>query len=718
MIGQLLGGRYRIVQTLGIGGMAQTYVAQDTHHPGNLQCVVKRLQPSTNNPKVISTARNMFHREARILGELGNHPYIPRLLGYFEEDQQFYLVQEFIDGYPLSAEMQPGQRWTESEVIRLLFEILEILQFVHSQGVIHRDIKPDNLIRRQDGKLVLIDFGAVQEVKAQLATAIPTQANVGIGTFGYMPTEQAQGKPRPNSDIYALGMVGIQALTGLMPTQLPEDEDSGELHWEHFVPVSQGLATILNQMVRYHFRERYQNATEALQALQPLANVLGFGLPGFTSPDGESLKVTLPPPIEGQSPNKVTTVQDSKSRVGEQKKSRRKNWLLVGLGTLGAIAALGIGARNWFPTTAQSPTPQVQSPVFGDGVLDLGVVTTKYNPKQVYFALAEHLETELSEKLNQEVTVRLHTIDWQETESLEKAKRELKQQSWDVVFANGALVSASAAIDHNYQFVAQMFPKFPQFESALFVKTDSSISSLADVNVNTKVALGEVNSAAGFTMPVYDLYGKKLQLDINNSLENILKKVTSGESAVGAAPYPMVAGNPDLEKKFKVIHRSRGIPLPGVFLAPELREDERDLVKNSLLNAPEDLQAKAQYSASEVVNYEYFNGINNKVEAFLGCGDLSQSPVQLWCPDAIIGQVKEYSSYSPEITHLKLQSKDGQFYRLILPQQVFKQDPSLPSSLPGFYGKEVVVSEEVEKQTEGDLTKLIITQPGQLIIRE
>ena len=272
MLGKLLDRRYQVTQVLGAGGFGRTYLAQDTRRPGNPTCVVKQLKPVSSEPGFLETARRLFTSEAETLEQLGNHDQITRLLAYFEEDQEFYLVQEFIEGHTLTQELQPGQRWEESRVITLLGEVLSILEFVHHHGVIHRDIKPDNLIRRNsDGKLVLVDFGAVKQIRTQLASAYGQASNtIAVGTPGYMASEQARGQPRPSSDIYALGIVGIQALTGLMPMQMQEDLSTGEILWEHLVPVSRGLANVLTRMVRYHFKDRYQSATEALQALQHL----------------------------------------------------------------------------------------------------------------------------------------------------------------------------------------------------------------------------------------------------------------------------------------------------------------------------------------------------------------------------------------------------------------------------------------------------------------
>ncbi|MEH2260688.1 serine/threonine-protein kinase [Nostoc sp.] len=272
MLGQLLDGRYQVLQTLGGGGFGQTYIAQDTHRPGFPKCVVKHLKPVTRSPEFLETARRLFTSEAETLEQLGYHDQIPRLLAYFEDNQEFFLVQEFIEGHTLKAELFPNQRWTEDQVIQLLQQVLGILQFIHSHNVIHRDIKPDNIIRRQqDGKLVLIDFGAVKQVQTELLTiAGRTGATIIIGTPGYMSTEQGRGKPRPNSDIYSLGIIGIQSLTGLHPINFEEDPDTGEIYWQHQANVSSELASVLSKMVLHHFKQRYQSAAEVLRALKDL----------------------------------------------------------------------------------------------------------------------------------------------------------------------------------------------------------------------------------------------------------------------------------------------------------------------------------------------------------------------------------------------------------------------------------------------------------------
>lgn len=275
MIGKLLDHRYQVIRILATGGFGQTYIAEDTRRPGNPVCVVKHLKPLSTDKQIFETAKRLFNSEAETLEKLGNHDQIPRLLAYFDENQEFFLVQEYIDGHTLTEELIPGQPWGQNQVMQMLLEVLEILEFVHQESVIHRDIKPDNIIRRgADYKLVLVDFGAVKQLRSPLVSVgVPLSATVAIGTPGYMSTEQGQGKPRPNSDIYSLGIIAIQALTGVPANQFPEDPHTGEILWQHFMPVHYQLAEILSKMVRYHFKDRYQTATEALQACREFLNM-------------------------------------------------------------------------------------------------------------------------------------------------------------------------------------------------------------------------------------------------------------------------------------------------------------------------------------------------------------------------------------------------------------------------------------------------------------
>lgn len=266
----LLDGRYKVVSNIGKGGFGETYLAEDTKRPGNPYCVVKQLKPTRTDEKFLEIARRFFNTEAKTLETVGRNDRIPQLLAYFEANREFYLVQEYIKGHSLSDELTPGKKLSEPYVIALLKDVTEILQFIHGFGVIHRDIKPGNIMRREaDGRLVLIDFGAVKQIETQIAN-LTESGTVAIGTTGYAPPEQLLGQPVLNSDIYALGTIAIQALLGVPSVQIPKDPVTNEVIWRDRAAVSDKLAAILDKMVAYRHEERYQSAMEVCADLRLL----------------------------------------------------------------------------------------------------------------------------------------------------------------------------------------------------------------------------------------------------------------------------------------------------------------------------------------------------------------------------------------------------------------------------------------------------------------
>ncbi|PIG91105.1 serine/threonine-protein kinase [Gloeocapsopsis sp. IPPAS B-1203] len=362
MLGKLIRDRYQIVQVLNTEGFCHTYLAKDTHQHHPTTCIVKHFQAVSDHPESLATLRGLFIREVEALKKLGDYDRIPQLLCNFEENQEFYLIQEFIAGNPLSTELEPGQKWSESQVIQLLQEVLPILEFIHSHGLIHRNIQPKNIIRRQhDDRLILVDFSSVKQAWTRVVTNqgktssnyfLSGPATIAIGTAGYMPTEQAQGKPRPNSDIYALGIIGIQALTGLNPTQFTQNFETGEINWQDHCPqVSPELANVLNNAICYHYRDRYQSATEALQAIQPLV-----------------MKQLLSPTVISQktpTSNSDTTYLDKDLKQQGDKRDLTfpsKSTLLFG-SLIGSVAAVLIIGGNYYFTRSLQRTPEIRPSV-------------------------------------------------------------------------------------------------------------------------------------------------------------------------------------------------------------------------------------------------------------------------------------------------------------------------------------------------------------------
>ncbi len=269
---KLLNNRYQVIEVLGAGGFGETFLAEDTYMPSRRRCVIKKLKTITGDPRTYEKIKQRFEREAATLELLGEgSDQIPKLYAYFSEQELFYLVQEWIQGQTLTEIIEAKGALSETEVKSILLNLLFVLDYVHSKNIIHRDIKPDNVILSANtGKPVLIDFGAVKETIRTIANP-PGQftESLIIGTPGYMPSEQAIGRPIYATDIYSLGLTAIFLLTGKCPQELQTDRQTGEIRWQEHAPeVSPQLAQILNQAIQLQAGHRFTTASKMLNALQ------------------------------------------------------------------------------------------------------------------------------------------------------------------------------------------------------------------------------------------------------------------------------------------------------------------------------------------------------------------------------------------------------------------------------------------------------------------
>jgi serine/threonine protein kinase len=274
----LLKDRYYAIKPLGQGGFGRTFLAVDEDKPSKPRCVIKQFFPQAQGTSNVQKAAELFQQEAKRLDELGQHPQIPDLLAHFDQDGRQYLVQEFIEGFTLAQELAAKGAFNETQIRQLLNDLLPLLEFVHNHEVIHRDIKPDNIIRRAtpspplqkgpvvEGQLVLVDFGA-----AKVATAAALhQTGTAIGSPEYVAPEQARGRAVFASDIYSLGVTCVHLLTRMSPFDLydiREDVWVWRQHLKH--PMSDGLGRILDKMLETATNRRYQSAAEVLKDLQP-----------------------------------------------------------------------------------------------------------------------------------------------------------------------------------------------------------------------------------------------------------------------------------------------------------------------------------------------------------------------------------------------------------------------------------------------------------------
>lgn len=266
----ILKKRYRILRNLSRGGFGETFLAEDIDMPSARRCVIKQLKPLNNNSQVYELVKERFSKEAEILERLGDkHLQIPTLYAYFEDAGQFFLVQEWIEGTTLAERVKKQGILDENSVKQISLNTLAILDYVHSQNIIHRDIKPDNIILRiADYRPVLIDFGAVKETMSTVLNASGA-ASVAIGTPPFMPGEQISGRPLFSSDLYSLGLTAIYLLTGKYPQELETHPLTGEWQWRKYaLQVSSSFAEVLDKAVKLHPRDRYHSAQEMLNAMQ------------------------------------------------------------------------------------------------------------------------------------------------------------------------------------------------------------------------------------------------------------------------------------------------------------------------------------------------------------------------------------------------------------------------------------------------------------------
>lgn len=366
---QVLGWRYQVVQELGHGGFGRTYLATDTHRFNEL-CVLKEFAPQMQGSQVLEKAQELFNREAGILYQL-QHPQIPRFRELFRAEVQgqgkLFLVQDYVAGQTyqalLQTRLQQGQVFTEAEVTQLLSQLLPVLDYIHRLGVVHRDISPDNLMRRDaDGLPMLIDFGGVKQVAAEVMSAMyqpiaPTTAT-RLGKIGYAPAEQMQdGEVFPHSDLYALAVTVLVLLAGQQPLELLQGD---RRRWQRQVSLSPALVSLLDRMLDPYPERRFQSAQAVLQAL-----------PGQIAPEG-SWQSTQPPiahPPEFPDPSGAVTHHTHVAEPitpGALPPRRSSGWLTALIFSLMAGATVGgiwFGAREFLPLPNQPTTPPTTAPI-------------------------------------------------------------------------------------------------------------------------------------------------------------------------------------------------------------------------------------------------------------------------------------------------------------------------------------------------------------------
>lgn len=381
--GTILQNRYRISQLLGQGGFGRTYLAEDQGRFNEL-CAVKEFIAPHGDPTVLAKAKELFQREAATLYQI-QHPQVPQFKANFTEGDRLFLVQDYVEGKTfldlLNEQKAYGRNLTEAAVKQLLVSLLPVLAYIHSKGIIHRDISPDNImLRRQDTLPVLIDFGVVKEIATKFIGTPGMAAATTVGKLGYAPSEQVQaGRAYPSSDLYALAVTAIVLLTGREPQELYDDTQL-TWQWQRWVEVDPQLVLVINKMLSYRPGDRYQSAQDVLQALKGLTPEISAAPTQSPYPDTNP-PVTAPPPsqvrtvaVGGIHPlGASTNTQQNNPIIPTAEGNGALPVILIGLSMATAAAVIGFTAASLFsggsqqtiatpsPTTSPSasPTPTV-----------------------------------------------------------------------------------------------------------------------------------------------------------------------------------------------------------------------------------------------------------------------------------------------------------------------------------------------------------------------
>jgi serine/threonine-protein kinase len=351
--GTFLNDRYRTLEQIGRGGFGRTYLAEDTQRYREL-CVLKEFAPQVEDERELRKAEELFEREAGILYKL-KHDRIPKFEALLKTringKDSLFLVQQYVEGESYWDLLTKKGKLTEKEVAKLIWELLGVLEYIHEQNLIHRDISPDNLIRRDiDEKPVLIDFGCVKIAANAVSKSVGNSVTL-IGKKGYAPEEQMRnGQAFPCTDLYSLAATAIVLLTGKQPDDL-YDSHTGTWRWEEHAQVRPSLRKMLNKMLAYHPRDRYQSATKVRQVLEAENNSLLGNLisrirtlvvaPKDDTPDNSQVGIKSALSKANQQISRVKTQAINLSRnvtripqKSDLKKIRSWQWGLIAMGVV------------------------------------------------------------------------------------------------------------------------------------------------------------------------------------------------------------------------------------------------------------------------------------------------------------------------------------------------------------------------------------------------
>lgn len=424
--------------------------------------------------------------------------------------------------------------------------------------------------------------------------------------------------------------------------------------------------------------------------------------------------------------------QNTESENIGKSTTREKKLIPIGFTALIALpTVLMIGYMFAGRTSPTSPTLQQQTVLPSESKNNTTTVTSTSSMIEAdsitvgivsysdnYAELVNHLR----DRLGDNVKV---VLEGNDQTPYQEAKDKIARKEWDIAFALSPMISV-AAKDNGYTWAARMFPNYPPFyQSALFVRADSSIYSLKDLTPEMTIALGDFNSASSFYMPSYDLYGKSMKVDLGNRGSKIIELVKNGDVEVGAAAYGKRVSE---DSNLRIIHLSRNIPSSGVFLSPKLSERDRQTIAQILAEVPEEIKEKANYGKTEEaeIDYSNFREIVNRVEEVLGCSDWYAPVVDFYCGDrsvsslpnsinqnSIVGQVNGVTRINQDTVVLKMKGNDQRLYKVTVSPQLLNRIPGAGSAI-NLQNKQIRLVEVEPTQLDNGNWQVQISQPSQI----
>ena len=495
------------------GGFGRTYLAEDLDRL-NEKCVIKQLCPQKQGTAVFGKVKDLFDDEAKQLQQLGEHPQIPQLLAYFEEDGYLYLVQQYVEGKTIDR--LHNLCWSETEVREFLNNILPVFEFIHGKKVIHRDIKPNNIMRRDDnGQYILIDFGASKDFAATVATR-----GTKIGTQGYAAHEQMlSGEAFNSSDLFSLGATCFFLLTRVDPYELLLEQGYQWVkQWPTHLqqPISDELKQVLDKLLQKDRSDRYQSATEVLTALETIAQQQQSQTPSSSSPTIAQQKQSQPiQPTQIQTPSQP------------QQKNRRKFLQYLGYGGIGVVS-VGVFAviRKLLTPSPIPPIPSPTPTVGGFPLETFSFETVKVDPQGNIIQRQTKQGTQFAVDLGNDVfldmvqipggTFMMGSPESEEGRDDDEAqqqvtvddfyigKYEVTQEQWQAIMGNNP---ASFKKGGKYPVEKVSWNDCQEFCEKLSEKTGLTFTLPTE-------AQWEYACRAGTTTPFY--YGETLSTDIAN----------------------------------------------------------------------------------------------------------------------------------------------------------------------------------------------------------